>query len=63
VLHVVANSEHALPACDRVCADNGVYGLELFAKVLRGAAGFGEYFKSIAFSSFVELRLSVGGSK
>jgi hypothetical protein len=59
-LHVVPESEDALPAGDGVGAHDGMDGFEDFADVFRGAAGFRVDLEAILLGCFVEFRLGIG---
>lgn len=61
LLHVVADGEDGLPACDRVGVDHGVDGFEDFADVFGGAARLAVDFETVFFGGFVEGGLGVGG--
>jgi hypothetical protein len=59
-LHMVSESEDALPASDGVGAYDGVDGFEDFADVFGGAAGRGIDLEAILLGCFVEFWLRVG---
>ena len=61
LLHVVTDREYGFPACDGVGADYGMDGDEVFADVVRGAAGVGVELEIAGFGGFVEAGLGVGG--
>jgi hypothetical protein len=58
-LDVVADGENGFPACDRVGANDRVFGTQDRANVLRGAAGLGVQLKPVFFGGNFETRLRV----
>lgn len=60
-LELVRGTEQTLPACHRICAHNGVRGLEVQTRVLGCAAGAIDEFRAEIFGYAVEVGLMVRG--
>lgn len=60
VLHVGADCEDGFPPGNRISANDGMDGGEIFANVVGGAAGVGVEFEVICFGRLIKLRLRVG---
>ena len=52
MMRVKADSVDRLPPRDRICADDRMYGFEVVADVVWGAAGFSVEFDAVVFGSF-----------
>lgn len=61
LLNMVPESEDRLPPSNRVCAHNGMDGLEDFSNVFGCPTRFGVDLESILLGGGIEARLGIGG--